>query len=514
MKFLRILLLVALALQLLTAAQADDAKAPTAKRVANALVELDRLARQTLEQSGVPGIGIAVVHNDQVAMARGFGVRAVGRPEPIDADTVFQAASVSKPLATTVLAALVGQGRVSWDDRVIDRDPEFRLYDPAITRELRLRDLLCHRSGLPDHCGDWLEDVGYPRTDILFRLRYQPLDGFRAHFAYTNFGFTEGGVVAAKAVGKSWEDVCADALYTPLGMKSTSSRFEDYARAENRALLHARVDGKWAAKNVRHPDAQSPAGGVSTTLNDIARWLQLQLAGGKFEGRQVVDAAALAETRTPQIVTGFDPTSGRLSSYGLGWIVSFERGGRAFCKHSGEFSLGMRTEVALLPSESLGIAVMSNAAPSGIPEGLTESFFDWVLDGKLERDWMAFAAGKIAESEQQERAGHFDYTQRPSEKLPPIPLAAYVGNYSHEFFGRIEVAAKDDKLVLLLGPNKQRYDLRHWNRDVWYYDTRGEMANGTGGAKFLIGPSGVADSVTLDNLGNQKPATFLRVAEQ
>jgi len=242
-----------------------------------------------------------------------------GKPQRIDADTVFQVASMSKPLTSTVLAALVGEKRIGWDDRVIDHDPGFRMYDPYVTRELRLRDLLCHRSGLPDHCGDLLEDIGYGRQEVLRRLRFQPpASSFRAQYAYTNFGYSEAGYAAARASRASWENLAVKKLLAPLGMTSTSFRFADYAKAKNRALLHVRVNGKWIAKNTRQPDAQAPAGGASSTLNDLVRWMRLQLNEGKFAGRQLVSAAALAETHTPQMVTSFTPAQGRVGSYGLG----------------------------------------------------------------------------------------------------------------------------------------------------------------------------------------------------
>lgn len=281
-------------------------------------------------------------------------------------------------------------------------------------------------------------------------------------------------------------------------MKHTSYRFADYEQAANRALLHVKVDGKWTARNTRQPDAQAPAGGASTTLNDISQWLRLQVGEGKFAGQQLVSADALAETHQPQFVFGLDPASGRLSSYGLGWLVSVERGGRVFYKHSGEFALGTRTEVAVLPSEKLAMAVMSNAAPSGIPEGITESFFDMVLDGELERDWMAFASEKIAEQEEAERAKLADYRHPPAKPNPPLALSAYTGKFANEFFGQIEIAESDGKLVMRAGPKPMEFPLTHWDRDQFIYQPTGEMATGLSGVTFTIGPTGKASRVLVE----------------
>jgi CubicO group peptidase (beta-lactamase class C family) len=503
-----------LLLCLSTIASADDPpKAPiSAERVQSAIDRLDQLASDTLARTGIPGVAIAVVHQDRVIYKKGFGVCAAGRPDRIDANTVFQVASMSKPITSTVLAALVGEKHIGWDDRVIDHDPGFRMYDPYVTRELRLRDLLCHRSGLPDHCGDLLEDIGYGRQEILRRLQFQPpASSFRAGYSYTNFGYSEAAYAAARACRLSWDDLAAKTLFTPLGMTSTSFRFADYARAKNRARLHVRVDGKWTAKNTRQPDAQAPAGGASSTLNDLVRWMKLQLNEGQFDGRQLVSAATLAETHTPQFLLGFNPDQGRVSSYGLGWNVSVERGGKTFYKHSGAFSLGVRTEVALLPSEKLAIVVLSNAAPSGVPEGLTESFYDLVLDGKLQRDWIEFANRMFDEEVKKELGQERDYSHPPAHPAPPLNLSAYAGKYTSDFFGLIELADVQGQLVLRLGPQSMKFELRHWDRDVFTYQPQGESAGGPAGVRFSIDPGGQADRVLIENLNIHGQGAFSRV---
>ena len=250
---------------------------------------------------------------------------------------------MSKPISSTVLAALAGEKAITWDDRIMDLDPGFRMNDPWVTQNVTLRDMFSHRSGLPDSAGDDLEDLGYGRAEILRRLRsVEPGSSFRSHWAYTNFGITEAAVAAARATGKPWEVLAAEKLYKPLGMASTSSRFDDVAAASNRALLHVSVDGKWVARQTRNPDAQSPAGGVSSTARDLVQWMPLQLGKGKFEGKQLIDANALAETHRPVIVSGTpaDPTKAPAGLYALGWGVSYDDKGQAVLNHSGAFSAG------------------------------------------------------------------------------------------------------------------------------------------------------------------------------
>jgi CubicO group peptidase (beta-lactamase class C family) len=337
-------LLLAPACLLPAAAFARDAAAGESA-VARHLPGLDRIVADILRRTGVPGMAVAVVSHDRVVYLKGFGRRRAGEAAPVDPDTVFALASLSKPLATTVIAGLVGDGVVGWDDRVVTHDPDFALADPWVTREITLRDLLCHRSGLPDHAGDLLEDIGYGRAEILRRLRHvAPLAPFRATYAYTNFGFTAAAVAAAKAAGKSWEDLSAERLYRPLGMSRTSSRYADLAARDNRAFGHVRRNGGWVvASPQREADAQAPAGGASSSARDMAAWLRLQLARGALDGRELVRATALDETHRPQIATNrADPATAAPSFYGLGWDIGYDADPLVHWGHSGAFSLAPR----------------------------------------------------------------------------------------------------------------------------------------------------------------------------
>ena len=501
-----LLCLFPLTIQAATAAEVTQAK------VEAVLPKLTELAEQTLKQTGVPGMAIVVVYKDKVVYLKGFGVRKAGTDTPITGDTVFQLASVSKPMTSTVMAALVGEGVISWDDPVTKHFPGFRLYVPWVTEQVTLRDLLCHRSGLPGGAGDLLEDMGYTQGEILHRLRFlKPASSFRSHYAYTNFGFTAAAVAAAKAAGNSWEDLVAEKLYKPLGMKSSSSRFKDFEGAKNRAHIHVQVVDRWVTKYVRNPQAQSPAGGVSSTPRDLAQWMRLQLAGGKFNGKQIIAAEALAETHRPQIVSGFNPKTNRASFYGLGWGVGYDAQGRVFWSHSGAFYIGVRTEVKLLPAEDIGIAVLSNGAPTGIPEGMTESFYGLLLTGELKKDWIKLANRMFAESVKNSYGYDTDYSKPPALVSPALPAEAYVGIYRNTYFGDIEVAAQKGALVLRLGPKKTSFDLRHWDRDVFIYQPVGESAGGLSGVTFWVGPERKATQVVIENLNVNGQGTFTRV---
>ena len=296
--------------------------------------------REALRRTGVPGLSVAVVHGDQVVDVKGFGVREAGKPEPVDADTVFQLASMSKPIASTVVAALVGDGMVDWDDPIVSHDPGFR-------DARRLGDARGHaaRHVLPPQRPAAIT----PATCRGHRLR--PRRGaappalrqarpasFRSHYAYTNFGLTAAAVAAAKASGKSWEELSAERLYRPLGMTQHELALRGLrGGAEPRRRPRPAGRRNWIAKYTRDPDAQSPAGGVSSSARDLAQWLRLQLGRGTLDGSEIVKAAALDETHRPQIVdhAGREPDGRPTVFYGLGWNVSYDEQGRIRWSHSG-----------------------------------------------------------------------------------------------------------------------------------------------------------------------------------
>src|SRR5881398_201173 len=483
----------------------------TSEQVNRAVQELEKLAQKKIQENAVPGLAIAVVFQDKAVYAKGFGVRDVNTKAPVNADTVFQLASLSKSIGSTVVAELVGEGKITWDSKLSGLDPTFAMFDPWATREITIRDVYAHRSGLPEHAGDLLEDLGFTRAEILYRLRYQhPGSGFRAHYAYTNFGMTEGGVAAAKGYGLEWEEACKQKLYNPLGVTSTSSRYADFMARRNKALGHVLVDGKWVQKFKRDPDAQSPTGGVSSSVNDLAKWLRLQLGNGKFDGKQVVDNDALVETHHPQMLTGFNPFTELPTFYGLGWNVGYDPEGRLRLNHSGAFGLGAATYVNLVPGEQLGIVVLTNAYPLGIAEALGTTFLDIALYGKPTQDWFALFKQVYSNPAAIGTVLGFDYSKPPLSPAPALKNNAYVGRYTNDYFGGISIIEKGGGLAILQGPKNKTFPMKHYDRDTFTYETEGENAVGRSGITFTIGPDGKATQVLVENLNVRGEGVFKR----
>jgi CubicO group peptidase (beta-lactamase class C family) len=485
----------------------------TPERVQQALPKLNSFIRETLGETGVPGLAVAIVFEDEVVYLEGFGVREVGGDLPVTPDTVFQLASMSKPIASTAVAALVSDSVVTWDEHVSEIDPSFAFSDPWISHEVTLRDLFAHRSGLYGDAGNDLEGLGFDRDTILSRLRYlEPGGPFRASYAYSNFGITAGGVAAAAAAGKTWEEVTEDELYAPLGMTQTSSRYLDFTKRPERARLHILKDGVWVPGPVRNAVAQSPAGGVSSSARDLAQWLRLQLGGGTVDGQQLISEAALEETHQPEIVRGPNPITGTPAFYGLGWNVDYDASG-AYLSHAGAFSMGARTLVKMLPEEDLGIIVLSNAFPTGVPEGIADTFFDYVHSGEATQDWVStwnalydqLAAGFTAAAE--------PYTQPPAAPSSALEDSAYVGRYHNDYVGDAVVTSEGDELRLHLGPEERSFALEHWNRDMFLYYPVAEAPDLPISVTFTGGTDGTATSIMIDDLNGDGQGVLARVVE-
>jgi CubicO group peptidase (beta-lactamase class C family) len=431
--------------------------------IAAAVAQLDGVVRGLMLRSGVPGAAVAVVHGDQVLYAKGFGVRVVSTGAPVTADTVFQLASVSKPIGASVVAAAIGRGTLSWNDPVQQHLPWFALDDPYVTSHVTVADMYAMRSGLPDAAGDLLELIGYDRAQVLRRLRYVPLEPFRTSYAYSDFSLTTGAQAAAAASGWSWARLSQELLYTPLGMTSTSSTYAGFLAQPNRAALHVPDSAGWASRYVRNADAQSPAGGVSSSVVDLAAWLRMELAGGVFAGQRVVAAEPLAEANTAQIRrTPVTDPAVPPGFYGYGMNVDELSSGGMVLSHSGAFTAGGGTNVTLVPASDLGIVVLTNAH-AGLAESIAATFVDLAQTGTVSRDWWSLYSKVFSTPYAADPA--FADAARPDQPVPARPTADLVGRYANDFYGTAVVVRRAGRLALVLGPHYVALPLDHWSGD-------------------------------------------------
>ena len=483
----------------------DDEPAPPDRQVDKAIAKLDKLVDELMKRTGVPGMAVAVVRGDQKVYAKGFGTRQVGTQSPVDADTVFQLASVSKSLGGTLVAQQVGLGRVQWDTRLRSVLPWFALSDALASDEVTIADMYSHRSGLPLHAGDRLEDMGYDRRQVLERLRYQPLDPFRDTYRYTNFGMTAGAEAMCVAVGVDWATLSETALYQPLGMTRTSSRFADFMARPNRAVGHVKQDGQWVQSPlVRDPDAQSAAGGASSSVNDMANWLAMLLGKGVYAGRRVIDAEALVAAVSPQMLISPAHDGRPTSYYGFGFLVGSTPNGRYAYSHSGAFASGAGTHFKVVPSTGIAFVALTNGYALGIPETLGAQFFDLVEVGSIQQDWYSIFLPIFLEELKPE--GSLVGVPPPVNPVPPRPLNEYTGAYANAYHGPALVSLENGTLVLTIGPAPVRRPLTYWGGDAFTFTLHNENATpGTISKATFAG-----NRLTLEYYDREHLGTFVR----
>lgn len=438
-----------------------------------AVQELPQIVADIMRRSQVPGMAVAVVIDGKTVLAQGYGTREAGKQAPVDAQTVFQIASISKSLSATVAAIEVSKGRASWDDPVSRYLPDFRLSNAYVSERATIGDFFAHRSGLPGTAGDDLEDLGFSRGDVIARLRLLPLDAFRTSYHYANFSTTIGAEAVAKAAGRPWEQLADDQLFKPLGMKSTSYRYGDFEARGNRAVLHAYQHGRFVPAGQRNADQQAPAGGVSSTVIDLAEWLKLLLADGQYQGKALIAPGALLPALSPQAFSArAHDLDSRSGFYGYGFNVNTELGGRPSMGHSGAFLMGTGTTFRIVPSAGIGIVVLTNGAPVGAAESVAASFTDTALYGKPTRDWFAAYNGamKAFFEPQADLSGQAD----PAKPAASKALSQYTGRFDNPYFGPAEIQEANGALTLVLGPKGMRIPLRHWDGDTYAFAPVGE----------------------------------------
>ncbi|MDX6326616.1 MAG: hypothetical protein QOK15_2970 [Nocardioidaceae bacterium] len=486
----------------------------TDQGVQQALPALPGIIEKYMAATEVPGVAVALIYQGSVLYQQGFGQRQVGREGPNDVsdDTVFQLASVSKSISSTVIASVLSQPDrfpgLSWNDAVHALCPDFTLADPWVGSHVTVADLLAHRSGLPDHAGDLLEDLGYTGAQIIAKLREYPLHRFRDNYDYTNYGFTAGAEAIAAATGRSWQELASELVFQRLGMHESSFTFADLQSRGNRAALHRMVDGRWVPDLGADNDGQAPAGGASASVRDVATWLTMLLDQGLHQGVRIIDVAHLQRIWLPgNVMKGLPSIGGRANFYGLGWNVGYEDTGELRLGHSGAFGRGAATAITMFPSKGLAMVALTNGHPVGLPEAIQVEFLDLVRYGEsTQKDWLAFFAPYFIPppTPDQEK-----YSEPATGAEPARRLDWYVGTYTNSPYGDLTVSLVDGALSFSLGPDREHFELLHHSGDEFYFTTTGENATGFSGAIFRdASPQGT--SLTIGAWDADGLGTFVR----
>jgi CubicO group peptidase (beta-lactamase class C family) len=499
--FLRRFAIVTVAVVLVSAAWAQTpvSTAPPA--------DLDTYVASSMKTFDVPGMAVAIVKDGKIIVAKGYGVRKLGEPTPVDEFTMFGIGSNTKAFTTAALATLVDEGKLSWDDPVYQRLPGFVMYDPYVSHEMTIRDLLTHRSGMGLGEGDLLfwPHSTYTREEVIYKLRFmKPSSSFRSHYAYDNLLYMTAGQIIPAVTGVSWDDYIRQRIFTPLGMNHSNVSNAAIKPDDNVAFPHSRMDDKLQVIHFEVLDNAGPAGAINSCAADMAKWVQLQLNRGKFTDR---DGRLFSEERSremwsPQTILPVgDPPAplaglkANFADYALGWGLR-DYHGRKLVGHTGGVA-GFVSRVMLVPEENLGVVVLTNAEEDGAFDSVLYHVLDYYFH-LPPTDWIS--AYKAVEEKQEKDAAESmkkAETARAADSRPSLPIEKYAGVYNDAWYGPITIRIDGGHLVITFDHTPSMIgDLQHWQHDTFKAHWRDRTIEDAF-VTFALNPDGTIDSARM-----------------
>lgn len=488
------------------------------------LRDFDAYVEQVRQQFNVPGIAVAIIKDGKVVLERGYGVREMGKAARVDEHTMFAIASNTKAFTAASLSILADEGKLSLDDRVIDHLPWFRMADPYVTNEMRLRDLLAHRSGLGLGAGDLLYWPGtdYSTEDVARRLKDVPLTGsFRGQYAYDNILYGVAQLVVEKASGQSFADFLQARIFTPLGMAETRFNSDHLTPGDNVATGHARADFKHlqpVAPMTWHN--VSGAGGLYASVHDLTKWMRVQLDGGVISGEgdsakrlfsekrqkamwSVITPMNIPEPSVPQLAA----VKPNFLGYGEGWQLSDYRG-RKLVWHTGGWP-GMVSRLTLVPEHKLGVVVLTSAEVGAAFNAVTMRALDAFLDAPR-TDWVAAYGAAVAKTEAKADESWQKHQQaRDAKSTPSLPLARYAGTYRDAWYGDVTIAQERGKLVMRFNRTKSLVGtLSHWQHDTFVVRWHERWLNADAFVTFTLDVDGQVAEARIKAISPQTDFSF------
>jgi len=476
-----------------------------------ALEGIDPIIEQALVDFGIPGLAVAVVADDQLVFARGYGKRDVENDLAATPETLFAIGSTSKAFTAFIVGTLVDEGKLDWDTPVIEYLPDFRMYDAYATQHQKVRDLLIHSSGLPRHDMSWY-GADASREELYRRLAYlEPTRDLGEEFQYQNLMVMTAGYLAERITGESWEDLVRTRIFEPLEMSRTNFSVETSKGDDDHAEPY-NVD-KRSATHIpfRNIDAVGPAGSINSSVGEMSQWLRLQLGGGEIGGERLIEQSTLRQMHTPHMAISSYPSSQRVLTlgYGMGWAIESHRG-HFLVQHGGGID-GFISWVALLPLENFGVVVYTNGAGMNpLPTAVARTMIDRILGledgGYLARSLEAVTKAEetAAEAEAEEGAG------RVAGTAPSHSLEDYAGKYTHPGYSQVEITLEDERLHVAY--NGMTAPLTHWHYDTFQADEDDAQLDGTK-AQFRMDDTGAITELLVAMEAALPPIVFERMAE-
>jgi len=484
------------------------------------LQQLDATVERVRQQFDVPGVAVAVVKDGKVLLERGWGLRELGKPEPVQADTLFAIASNTKAFTATSLNLLAEEGKLKMDDRVVDHLPSFRMSDPYVTGEMRIRDLLSHRSGLSLGAGDLLfwPTTRYSNAEVVARLAQVPLkNGFRDRYAYDNILYAVAQQVIEKVSGQSFADFLQQRIFDKVGMSETRYNADHLLPGDKAAVGHAKYDFKdlrpvppltWSNN--------AGAGGIYSSVHDLAKWMNVQLAEGKLaDGTPLFTEKTqqqMWQMQIPQVVPKpsvpeLAPARPNFAGYGEGWSLSDYRG-QKLVWHTGGWP-GQVSRLTLVPEQNLGVVVLTNQESGAAFNAITMSVLDAML-GAQGNDWVAAYAAGVAKAQGNADEGWDKHVAaRDAKSKPSLPLARYAGTYRDAWYGDVFVEQQGGKLRLRFGATADLVGtMEHWQHDTFIVRWDNRSLNADAFVNFSLDPDGKVREVRMQAVSSLTDFSF------
>lgn len=452
---------------------------------------LDTELQKTIDKWDCPGMAVAVVKDGNITYENGFGVLELGKKQKVNANTNFAIASNTKAFTAAALAILVDEGRLDWNDKVRKYIPWFALYDPYVSDNITVRDLLCHRSGLETFSGDLIwYGSNHSREEVIRQAQYlEPAYGFREHFGYSNIMFLAAGQIVEYVTDTTWDDFLKYRIFSPLGMARTNTSIIQNVKLDNVASCHTFVDDKTIVIPYINWDNIAPAGSINSNVHDVAQWLILQLGEGEFNGNKIWSNEVSSEMWTAQTAMSVDPftkninPSTHLKAYGLGWSL-YDYKGYLVVTHNGGYD-GMISQTVMIPELNAGFVVLTNSL-SMMYNAVMNQMLDYIIVDKIDQTWSDYflkVKSWIDDYEAKEQAA-WDNSRVENTK-PSFSNEEYAGTYSSNVYGDVKVEIRKGKLYLIM----THTDIYQGELSHWHYDTFS--------IKFPLAPSLPAGTVTF-----------------
>jgi len=486
------LILIAV-LHLSTNAQQLDAK------------QLDNYIKKSQKQWNIPGLAIAIVKDGEILFSKGYGIREYGKKDKVTNESLFAIASNTKAFTASALSILVDQGKIDWDDKVQKYLPDFKLYDPYVSANITIRDLLCHRSGLKTFSGDLLwYGTSHSRSEVMKRAQHlKPAYGFRSHYGYSNIMFLTAGELIPAVIDKSWDDFLKENFFDPLKMKNTNTSIHSFEKEGNIAMPH-HVGYKEKPMVIPYVDWDNigPAGSINSSVKEMANWLIMNLNNGVFNNKQILSENNMRKMRTvhtPRSVSRWSennfPTT-HYKGYGLGWAL-FNYHGKNVVNHSGGAD-GMISQVVLVPEEKLGFVILTNSI-NYLPSALTYYILDNYF-AKEEKDWSTVFYGFYeAGQKRAQKAKEEKEKARIIDAKPSLSLEDYAGNYISKLYGKASVEVKNGKLYLNFIPTTIfEGELTHYQINTFNIKLKDLPGLPEGTVNFTIDKKGKVSRMEVD----------------